>query len=655
MPDTPRYLTKSRYVLGLECPTKLFYANKRDQYADQKFDDRFLRELALGGFQVGELAKCYYPDGIEIESKDYDEAVEQTRELLTRDGVTIFEAAFRHENLFIRADIVVRNGRDLDLIEVKAKSWPPDKGGLQGVRGGINKDYRAKLDDLAFQKYVVGRACPDFNIRASFLFTDKASLCPTDGLHQKFRIKKENGRKRCVVEGELTEADLEQKILCLVPADDVCALIAAEMDPRDGLRTFAEHVEFLALHYAEDRKIAPRPGGVCAKCEFRATTDDLAAGLKSSLHECWSEALGWTADEIDEPNILNLWDCRDKDKFVAAGKIRFAGFTEADIGTKTDDEPGITRTERQWKQIEMARDSVTTPWFDRDALSDEMRRWTFPLHFIDFETSMPAIPFRAGRRPYEGIAFQFSHHTVGEDGTVEHRGEFLDAAPGTFPNYDFLRALRDQLTGDGGTIFRYAAHENTYLNHIWEQMQRDESVTDRDDLCAFILAISKSKKEQIETWCGDRNMVDMLAMVKRFYYHPDTNGSNSIKHVLPAVLNSSDYLKAKYSEPYYSRNFPDGQVWVQYDDLGRVVDPYKILEPPFKDASPKDLEMLLTDDESREGIREGGAAMAAYAMLQFEDMTDYERGEIERSLRRYCELDTLAMVMIYEAWREMVK
>jgi hypothetical protein len=33
-------------------------------------------------------------------------------------------------------------------------------------------------------------------------------------------------------------------------------------------------------------------------------------------------------------------------------------------------------------------------------------------------------------------------------------------------------------------------------------------------------------------------------------------------------------------------------------------------------------------------------------------MSDYERSEIEAALLKYCELDTFAMVMIYEAWRE---
>ena len=40
----------------------------------------------------------------------------------------------------------------------------------------------------------------------------------------------------------------------------------------------------------------------------------------------------------------------------------------------------------------------------------------------------------------------------------------------------------------------------------------------------------------------------------------------------------------------------------------------------------------------------------AYAKMQFEHMSDYERNELQTSLLTYCELDTLAMVMIYEAW-----
>ena len=61
----------------------------------------------------------------------------------------------------------------------------------------------------------------------------------------------------------------------------------------------------------------------------------------------------------------------------------------------------------------------------------------------------------------------------------------------------------------------------------------------------------------------------------------------------------------------------------------------------------------LSEDEE-DLLKDGGAAMMAYARLQFEDMSDIERREIKDALLRYCELDTLAMVMIYEGWRDML-
>jgi len=35
-------------------------------------------------------------------------------------------------------------------------------------------------------------------------------------------------------------------------------------------------------------------------------------------------------------------------------------------------------------------------------------------------------------------------------------------------------------------------------------------------------------------------------------------------------------------------------------------------------------------------------------------MSDYERGEIRKALLKYCELDTMAMVMIYEGWKDLL-
>jgi len=83
---------------------------------------------------------------------------------------------------------------------------------------------------------------------------------------------------------------------------------------------------------------------------------------------------------------------------------------------------------------------------------------------------------------------------------------------------------------------------------------------------------------------------------------------------------------------------------------GRVADPYKLLPKIFDGISDKDLNILLSDDD----LRDGAAAMTAYGKLQFEEMSEVERLAIQSALLRYCELDSLAMVMIYEGWREML-
>jgi hypothetical protein len=47
--------------------------------------------------------------------------------------------------------------------------------------------------------------------------------------------------------------------------------------------------------------------------------------------------------------------------------------------------------------------------------------------------------------------------------------------------------------------------------------------------------------------------------------------------------------------------------------------------------------------------------MMAYCMAQFSIMTELERKRIEQALLRYCELDTLAMVMIVEYWMDVLR
>ncbi len=122
-------------------------------------------------------------------------------------------------------------------------------------------------------------------------------------------------------------------------------------------------------------------------------------------------------------------------------------------------------------------------------------------------------------------------------------------------------------------------------------------------------------------------MVDLWAVVKDCYYSLYAKGSNSIKDILPAILNSSWYLQSKYSQPVYgtsrmtSKNYHDF-TWIKKEN-GLIQNPYKLLEPVFSIEEDMMLDRLLLDKDS--GIHDGGAAMAAYAKMQFTHMDTGER------------------------------
>lgn len=660
-----RYLTKSRFKLARECPAKLFYTRKAE-YADKKIEDSFLEALAEGGFQVGELSKCYYLGGHDIKSLDYEEALDETNELLKLDEVVIFEAAVRYQNLFCRVDILVKNKNHIELIEVKAKSFGSSDNDPFMNKNGITSGWRPYLEDVAFQKYVMEKAFPEFLVAPFLMMADKDTLCPTNGLNQKFKIfLDQQGRKGIKVSPPVTEEDLSKPILGKVNVSEQCTIIYEDNygDDTDPV-SYEDLVIRYADCYARDVKIKTPLSKACKGCEFRAGDKDKENGLKSGFEECWKEQLGWTDKDFEEPTVFDIWYFLKNDKMIADGRIKLSQVRESDINPIARDGPGLTRTQRQWLQVEKAQNKDTSCWIDKEGLASEMASWVYPLHFIDFETSAPAIPFNKGLRPYEGVAFQFSHHVVRQDGSIEHHGEYINIEPGKFPNYDFVRALKKELEQDKGSVFRYSHHENTYLNMIYRQLtQAGSSVKDGRDLCDFIRTITNAKKDYVEQWAGDRSMIDMCELVKNYYYDPYMKGSNSIKVVLPAILNGSEYLQKKYVQPIYgaqggikSLNYTDW-VWIQKDENGKVKDPYQLLPTLFEELTPQEQELLdagelfMTNDE----LHDGGAAMTAYCKLQFTEMMDFERDKVTKALLKYCELDTFAMVMIYEGWREMMK
>jgi hypothetical protein len=655
--------------MALECPTKLYYTSRPDEFPNQMNEDTFLFELAKGGMQIGELAKFHFVDDpiaskITLDfNRDHAKSLEETKARLSQKGkVIIAEASFLYNNCFVRADIVIKREDDtLELFEVKAKSFlDGDDQFINEKSQKITSEWSPYLYDVAFQKWVIEKSTGK-KVLAHLMVVDKGTVASVPGMARNFKVFKEaNERAVVTVKEGLKKSDLGNSILRIINVDKECELIydAQLQLSVPGEFSFTTGVEFLASSYEKDSKLVSLPTSRCRDCEFNASVDQIQTGKKSALRECWIQNGFITADEFNNDNIvLELWSGSSGfgpspvSKLIDLKKFLLKDASRDDFDNKKEKgKDGMNAHERREIQIVKAKSKEKTPFVNQKGLEKTFKEWKFPYHFIDFETSATALPWFNGCRPYEPIAFQFSHHILHENGTCAHIDQFISFEPGAFPNFDFLRALKVSLEKDEGTVFRYHSHENSYLRLIRKQLiSRD--VPDKNALINFIDNITErdeivdNKKKRV---FGNRSMVDLYKVVLKYYYSPFAKGSNSLKQILPAAINDFPYLKEKYGKPIYGKglqieslNFQD-KIWIEQRFQ---FDPYKTLEPVFKEYPTEQLDRLV---EAMEEIGDGGSAMMAYNMLQYSEIPLDQRTQIKEALYKYCELDTMAMVMLYE-------
>ena len=336
----------------------------------------------------------------------------------------------------------------------------------------------------------------------------------------------------------------------------------------------------------------------CKDCEYRAEEDEGRNGFR----ECW----GTLADP--DPHILDLYfggKVGGINDLISDGKTSLYDVPESFLRKK---DGGIgSQAQRQLIQIRRTRDN--TEWVD-PVLKDILSACEYPLHFIDFETSALALPYHAGMRPFENIAFQWSCHTLAAPGADLKHSEWINLED-TFPNFAFAASLMERL-GRTGTVFMWATHENTILRHILLQMENR-----RDGSAAL--------KEWL-TFMTSAHMVDMNQLTLNHYFHPLMKGKTSIKKVLDAVWQTDSALRARFPENIKEQD-------------GRFLSPHKSLPP-------------LVIDGVDVSVSEGTGAIAAYqAMLYGPQRSDPEsRRRWRQLLLQYCKLDTLAMVMIHQHW-----
>jgi hypothetical protein len=118
-------LSKSRFLAGMQCHLRLWYQYHKPELASEISPVQ--QAIFQTGHEVGRLATRLYPGGLLIQENHlhHEEAVQSTRAAMKKDPKlqAIFEAAFLHDDVRVRVDILerVRDGR-WDLIEVKSST-----------------------------------------------------------------------------------------------------------------------------------------------------------------------------------------------------------------------------------------------------------------------------------------------------------------------------------------------------------------------------------------------------------------------------------------------------------------------------------------------------------------------------------------------------
>lgn len=612
-------LSKSDFKLASSCPKKLVY--KKTSFQTVNDSNEYMEMLAQGGYIVAKYAQLIYPDGIEISDESLVKALKETKKLIEEnENITLFEATILSDNKLIRIDILEKKGNVFNLIEVKSESFDSS---------AKNNKHQEAIEDVAYQTMVLKEAYPEFEINSFLLLPDKSKRTDIDGLAGWFRVNEmieekfemeelpaQNVAKfnKPKVEFKYYNDPDKKKYIDRLIKDNLLTLI----DMNEEVENIMEDIVIRSDRYLDIliNGIKPEDFTInknCSKCEFNLGSETVDNGFRN----CWKDLT-----DVD-PHIFDLYfggalkhkskDCYF-DELIAQKKI---SFWDLDIESFKNSNGKLgSRGIRQLIQYENTKSN--TEWFSSE-LSDELNKLEYPLHFIDFETYRGAIPHHKGMRPYDLIAFQWSCHTITSPDSEPTHSEWLNCDY-DFPNFRFAESLMDHIK-DIETPLMWSPFENSILKEVLEQMD-----------------IFEYKNDQLKQWLTNittekdlrkGRFVDMNDLTLKHYFHPDMKGKTSIKKVLPAVWNNNKYL---HSIPWFKK--------YSSSDPNVIVNPYDTLSP------------VISELESEEVVSDGTGAMRAYHELMFGNSADNpEKREIlKKLLLQYCELDTMAMVIIWKYW-----
>ena len=615
-------LSKSNFKIAQTCATKLYYT--KNKYPSLNEGNEYLEILAEGGYMVGKLAQLLYPEGIEVKTENgTGYAIEETEKLLaSHKNITLFEAAISVNDKIIRIDILKKTDTHFDLIEVKSKSIDSrlTPKGLP-KKSLSDKEYVEYLEDVAFQKLTLQERFPSASISSFLLVPDKVFVSNLDGILSWFKLRKEEAKpgstfKKIEVDFIGTEEQLD---LIRLPENRLLALKQVDDLIQPWLPRIAEASKKYIQSLVTNTKIETSISIACRDCEFRVKENELKNGFK----ECWGPLAEPRPHILDLSQLGNI-NRRDDviNDLIKRGKaalqdIPVEALQKADGSSYYSNRPlyQCTKTEE-----------FLLPGLWEELQSQNLH---YPLHFIDFETSQMALPFNSNMRCYENVIFQWSCHTISHKGAAPVHREWINT-DSAYPNLEFAEQLRACI-GDTGSVLIWSKYENTQLKAILKVM---EELNHADhDLMQWLQSVILEDNND-----SSNRMIDLHDLAKKYYFHPLMGGRTSIKVALPSVLyaTKSDLISTWLKD----------LTLLEYDADGHIKNPYKLLPEEYIQYGTVKL-----------NVQDGSAAMRTYQDMVYGLNRDNAeiKEKYRQALLQYCRLDTLAMVIIWEHWMDLLK
>jgi hypothetical protein len=255
---------------------------------------------------------------------------------------------------------------------------------------------------VAFQKYVINKAFPEYQVTPYLMLADKDKTTNVDGLNQMFRNKK-NANNRTGIEkvtSEISKLNLpEDSILTKRNISQLVSDIESGKHRILEEYAFEEAISVFENAYLEDRYLGyDLDFSACKKCEFK--TDDHSDDKKSGFKECFKKQLAWEDQDFEEPNAFEIWDFRRWKRLNDLQQLKLRDIDDDLFGDWDDEATKMTRVNRQLIQKQKAVENDNEPTIIKAQLKKEIDSWEFPLNFIDFEASVVALPFYKGQSPY---------------------------------------------------------------------------------------------------------------------------------------------------------------------------------------------------------------------------------------------------------------